>query len=53
MQKPVEINDQQVVAAKDEAVRRAKGKGYLGTILTGFQSVGNNASAGLQQILGQ
>lgn len=49
MQNPVEIDDSQVVSARDETIRRAKGKGYLGTILTGFQAQG---PGGLKQILG-
>jgi hypothetical protein len=59
MQAPVEIDDSQVVSARDEAIRRAKGKGYLGTILTGFvgasggASGGKSAPANLKQILGQ
>lgn len=54
MQAPVEIDDQQVVGARDETIRRARGKGYLGTILTGF--MGNPGAgagaAGLKQVLG-
>lgn len=53
LQKTVEIDDSQVVAAKDEAIRRAKGKGYLGTILTGFQGGQNSVAAGLKTLLGQ
>jgi hypothetical protein len=53
MQAPVEIDDSQIVSARDETIRRSRGKGYLGTILTGFQS-GNGVpnAAALKQILG-
>ena len=46
---PIEIDDSQVVSARDETIRRAKGKGFAGTILTGFQMQG---PGGLKQILG-
>lgn len=49
LQQPVEIDDSQVMSARDEAIRRSKGRGYLGTILTGFQMPG---PGGLKQILG-
>lgn len=49
MQNPVEIDDSAVVSARDETIRRSKGRGYLGTILTGFQMPG---PGGLKQILG-
>lgn len=49
MQNPVEIDDSQVTSARDETIRRSKGKGFLGTILTGFNMSG---PGGLKQILG-
>lgn len=51
MQAPVQIDDSQVVAARDETVRRARGRGFLGTILTGFQAQ-SSGPGGLKQILG-
>lgn len=48
-QEAIEIDDATVVGAKDEAVRRAKGRGYLGTVLTGFKNM--NAGA-LKTVLG-
>lgn len=51
MQQPVEIDDSEIIGARDETIRRAKGKGFLGTILTGFQG-GGSPMAGLKQILG-
>jgi hypothetical protein len=47
---PVEIDDATVVGAKDEALRRAKGRGYSGTVLTGVG--GGLPPSGLKQILG-
>jgi hypothetical protein len=47
---PVEIDDATVTGAKDEALRRAKGRGYSGTILTGVG--GGLPPAGLKTILG-
>lgn len=49
LQNAVEIDDSQMTSARDETIRRAKGKGFLGTILTGFQMQG---PGGLKQILG-
>ena len=56
LQAPIEVNDATLTSARDEAIRRSKGKGYLGTILTGFRS-GNGApptgaAPTVKQILG-
>lgn len=52
MQSVKEIDDSEVVGARDETIRRAKGKGFLGTILTGFNAISPIGPGGLKQILG-